>query len=132
VAHFTPLYIGVMPSPNIYKTNRMLVSIEIFSSESIISSLMVEARLTQWMTTTQLRFLSVLCGKLVTNAVQQLDVRLLRVLLHGSYESPGHSTSGLCRNSRISPVTNVSLHLFKSALEVNAEQSSDIGFADPT
>jgi hypothetical protein len=44
--------------------------------------------LTQWMTAAQLRLLSVLGGELITNAVEQLDVALLRVLLHGGDEGP--------------------------------------------
>jgi hypothetical protein len=48
----------------------------------------VGARLTQGMTTAELWLLGVLSGKLVSNAIQQLDVALLRVLLQGSDEGP--------------------------------------------
>jgi len=42
----------------------------------------------QGMTTAELWLLGVLSGKLVSNAIQQLDVALLRVLLQGSDEGP--------------------------------------------
>lgn len=44
--------------------------------------------LTQRMTTAQLRLLGVFRGKFITNAVKQLNVTLLRVLLHRVYKSP--------------------------------------------
>ena len=54
------------------------------------------------MTTTQLRLLSILGSKLVTDTVEQLDVALLWVLLHGVDEGPGHSTGSLCGDSSVS------------------------------
>ncbi len=65
-------------------------------------------RLTQWVTAAQLRLLGVLGGKLVTNTVQKLNVALLRILLHGSDESPRHSTSSLSGDCSIGPVRIVS------------------------
>ncbi len=63
-------------------------------------------RLTQWVTAAQLRLLTVLGGKLVTNAVEKLNVALLWVLLHSSNESPRHSTSSLSSDCCIGPVRN--------------------------
>jgi hypothetical protein len=45
--------------------------------------------------TAKLRLLSVFGSELVTDAVEKLDVALLRVLLHGSDEGPGHGACGL-------------------------------------
>jgi len=44
--------------------------------------------LTQRMTTAQLRLLGVFCSKFVSKAVKQLNITLLRVLLHRVNESP--------------------------------------------
>jgi hypothetical protein len=60
--------------------------------------------LTQWMAARELRLLGVFGSKLVTDAVQQLDVALLGVLLHSGDEGPGHGTGGLCGNSCIGPI----------------------------
>jgi hypothetical protein len=46
----------------------------------------------------QLRLLRVLLGQLVTNAVEELDVALLRVLLQSADKGPGHGSSGLGSN----------------------------------
>lgn len=40
------------------------------------------------MTAAELRLLSIFRGKDVTDAVEELDVALLGVLLHGGYEGP--------------------------------------------
>jgi hypothetical protein len=61
-------------------------------------------RRTQWVATAQLRLLGILGGELVTDAVEQLDVALLGVLLHGVYKGPGHSSSGLRGNRSIGSV----------------------------
>ena len=58
------------------------------------------------MTTTQLRLLSILGSELVTDAVEQLDVALLWILLHGVDEGPGHGTSSLCGNGSVGSVSN--------------------------
>ncbi len=47
------------------------------------------------MTTAQLRLLRVLRLQLRADAVQQLDVALLRVLLERGDECPGHGAGGL-------------------------------------
>lgn len=47
------------------------------------------------MTAAQLRFLVVLGGELVANAVEELYVGLLWVFLQGGDEGPGHGASGL-------------------------------------
>jgi len=60
--------------------------------------------LTQWMAAGKLWFLGVFGGELVTDAVQQLDVALLGILLHSGDEGPGHRTGGLCGNSCIGPI----------------------------
>lgn len=46
------------------------------------------SRLTQWMAAAELWFLGILRGKLISNAVEQLDVALLWVLLQGVNERP--------------------------------------------
>jgi hypothetical protein len=56
----------------------------------------------------KLRLLRVFGGELVSDAVEQLDVALLRVLFHCSDESPGHSTCGLSGDGGISPIMYVS------------------------
>lgn len=60
------------------------------------------------MTTTQLRLLSILGSELVTDTIEQLDVTLLWVLLHGVNEGPGHSTGGLCGDSSVGSVSRQS------------------------
>ncbi len=55
------------------------------------------------MTATKLRLLCVFGSELVANVVEQLDVALLRVLLHSGDECPGHGTCGLCSDSSIGP-----------------------------
>ena len=47
------------------------------------------------MAAAQLWLLRVFRFQFLTDAVQQLHVRLLRVFLKGSNESPGHGTCGL-------------------------------------
>lgn len=56
------------------------------------------------MTAAKLRLLRILARELVTDAVEQLHVALLRVLLEGRDESPGHGARGLAGNVRILPV----------------------------
>ena len=60
--------------------------------------------LTQWMAAGELRLLRVFGSELVTDAVQQLDVALLGVLLHSGDEGPGHGAGSLCGNSCIGPI----------------------------
>ena len=48
----------------------------------------IVVRLTQGMTTAQLGLLGVLAGKLISDAVEELHVALLRVLLQGGDECP--------------------------------------------
>lgn len=43
---------------------------------------------TQWMATAQLRLLRVLALQLIADAIQQLHVTLLRILLEGRDEGP--------------------------------------------
>ena len=47
------------------------------------------------MTTAQLRLLGVLALQLCADTIQQLQVRLLRVLLERGDEGPAHCTGGL-------------------------------------
>ena len=56
----------------------------------------------------KLRLLRVFGGELVSDVVEQLDVALLRILLHGRDESPGHGACGLSGDSGISPMIYVS------------------------
>ena len=60
--------------------------------------------LTQRVAAAQLWFLSILCCKLVADAIEQLDITLLRVLLHRIDESPRHGTSSLRCDGCIGPV----------------------------
>lgn len=59
------------------------------------------------MAAAQLRFLSVFTLELGTDAVQQLHVALLRVLLQCCDESPGHGARGLACNLGILSVTSL-------------------------
>lgn len=65
------------------------------------------ASLTQWMAARELRFLRIFGREFVTDAVQQLDVALLGILLHGGDEGPRHGASGLCGNSCIGPMRSL-------------------------
>lgn len=58
-------------------------------------------RLTQWMAAAQLRLLLVFPLKFIADAVQQLHVALLRVLLQSGDERPAHCSSSLPGNVRI-------------------------------
>jgi hypothetical protein len=49
----------------------------------------------------QLRFLGVLCLQHVTDAVQQLDVALMWVLLQSRDERPGHGARGFGSDGRV-------------------------------
>lgn len=55
-------------------------------------------KLTQRMTTTQLRFLRILCTQFISNTIQKSHITLSRILLHCRYESPGHSSRRLTSN----------------------------------
>jgi len=55
------------------------------------------------MAAAELRFLGIFGSELVADAVEQLDVTLLRVLLHSSDESPGHSSCSLRGDSCVGP-----------------------------
>lgn len=61
-------------------------------------------RPTKRMTAAQLRLLLVLALQLFADAVEQLDVALLRVLLERGNESPRHGAGGLTSNVRVLPV----------------------------
>lgn len=50
--------------------------------------LLLVVRLTKRMTARELRFLTVACCQFVADAVEELDVALLRVLLEGRDEGP--------------------------------------------
>jgi len=60
--------------------------------------------LTQWVAAAQLRLLSVFCSKFIGNAIQQLDVALLRVLLYRCDEGPGHRAGRSGRYGGVSTV----------------------------
>lgn len=57
--------------------------------------------LTKRVTAAQLRFLRILGRQLVTNAVEQLHVALLRVLLERGDERPGHGAGGLTADGSV-------------------------------
>src|SRR3569833_1199338 len=71
-------------------------------------------RHTQGMTARQLRLLSVLCLQDVANAVEQLDVALLRILLERGDEGPGHGTRRLGRNGGIGATTTDRVLVFSA------------------
>lgn len=56
------------------------------------------------MTAAKLRLLRVLGLELFTDAVEQLNVALLRVLLEGGDESPGHGSGGLASDVCVLPM----------------------------
>ena len=62
-------------------------------------------RLTQWVTATQLRLLRVFALKLISNAVQQLNVALIRVLLQAGDEGPRHSACGFAGDRSVRATT---------------------------
>ena len=53
------------------------------------------------MAAAQLRLLRVFALQLVSDAVQQLHVALLRILLQGGNEGPRHGACGLAGNVRV-------------------------------
>jgi hypothetical protein len=55
------------------------------------------------MAAAQLRFLGIFCGELVPDTVEELDVALLRVLLHGGDEGPRHGACCLSSDVCIRP-----------------------------
>ena len=55
------------------------------------------------MAAAQLRPLGILCGELVSDAVEELDVALLRILLHGGDECPRHGARRLSSDICIRP-----------------------------
>ena len=55
------------------------------------------------MAAAKLWLLRILCSKLVSNVVKQLNVALLRVLLKGVDEGPRHGAGGLCCDGGIGP-----------------------------
>jgi hypothetical protein len=55
----------------------------------------------------QLWLLGIFCGKLVADGIEELDVALLWVLLHGVDESPGHSAGCLGSDCRVGTVGRV-------------------------
>jgi hypothetical protein len=62
-------------------------------------------RRTQRMTAAQLRLLLILALELFANAVEQLDVALIRVLAQTRDEGPGHGARGFAANRRVGTVT---------------------------
>lgn len=83
--------------------------------------------LTQRMTATQLRLLTVLALQLITNAVQQLHIALIRILLKRVDESPRHGASRLAGDVCIGPMPIVSKYPSPSSpqLQPNTEQSKE-------
>jgi len=60
--------------------------------------------LTQRVTATQLWFLSILGSEFVSDAVKQLNITLLGVLLHSCDEGPGHGACSLGCDVRIGSI----------------------------
>lgn len=61
------------------------------------------------MAAAKLWLLRVFAFQLITNAVEQLNIALLRVLLERGDEGPAHGTSSLTADGRIRPRVFVSL-----------------------
>ena len=59
----------------------------------------------------QLGLLRVLRSKLIANAIQELDVALLRVLLHGRDKGPRHGAGGLSCDRGIGPTNELASNL---------------------
>lgn len=55
----------------------------------------MQGKLTKGMTAGELRLLCVFCSELVSDAVEQLHVALLRILLESRDKRPRHGTSSL-------------------------------------
>ena len=70
------------------------------SAESISMRLIIITleRPTQRMAATQLRLLRILASQLVSDAIQQLNIALLRVLLQCGDKSPRHCARSLSAN----------------------------------
>jgi hypothetical protein len=68
---------------------------------------------TQRMTTAQLRFLCILLRQFISDAIEQLYVALLRVLLHSCNEGPGHGACGLCCYGRVGSIFPLALVLLR-------------------
>lgn len=66
--------------------------------------------LTEWVATAQLRLLGILPLQLVTDAVEQLHVALLWVLLHCRDESPRHGAGSLSSDLCVLPVKEERQH----------------------
>lgn len=60
-------------------------------------------KLTQGMAAAQLRLLLVLALELVSDAVEQLHVALVRVLLETGNEGPGHGARGFAADGSVGP-----------------------------
>jgi hypothetical protein len=67
------------------------------------------AKHTQWMTAAQLRFLGILCRQLIADAIQQLHVTLLGILLQSCNEGPRHGACGFTANGCVLPVNESEL-----------------------
>lgn len=61
----------------------------------------MQGELTKRVAAGKLRLLSIFCSQFVSDAVEQLDVALLRVLLESRNKGPGHGTSGLRSDSSV-------------------------------
>lgn len=64
---------------------------------------------TERMGARKLRLLRILGLQDVTNAVEELDVTLVGVLLNGRDERPRHGTGGLCVDGSVGTTTTVSI-----------------------
>lgn len=71
-------------------------------------------RLTQRMTTAQLRLLLVLALELISDAVEQLHVALVGVLLQAGDEGPGHGACGFAANGSVGPTIVVNKAYFET------------------
>lgn len=74
--------------------------------------------LTKWMAAAQLRLLRVLGLEFVTNAVEELDVALLWILLKSRHKSPRHGSSSLASDVCVLPISHSGQQMFESIVEV--------------
>jgi hypothetical protein len=81
-------------------------------------------RLTQRMTAAQLRLLLVLALELISDAVEQLHVALVRVLLQAGDEGPGHGTCGFATDGSVGTTIVVNKAYLETKEQVSLTKSA--------
>lgn len=82
--------------------------------------------LTQWMTAAQLRLLVIFALQLITDAVEQLYIALVRILAERRDESPRHGSRSFSTNTCVGPVKCPALVLPASNLEVGWGETYEV------